>query len=184
MPPIACNRRLPLIRVQFFLGAGGALMVIRRGAVLLLVLAAVTVFGLQPAAAAACAPKSTVIGGQPATVFCGPAVATIKAVGRTFRIMAGSCVMQAGSMFAQVGTIGGPRKGALQSRPLFYVLFNPASPAKGSLLYWIVDGKRYRAAKGARLTLAGKRVSFSGTLDRGAGASGSGPFSGTLSCGG
>ena len=161
-------------------------MIVRRGVVLVAMLALVATVGAQTgraAATAVCTPKNTMIGGQPATVFCGPAVATIKAVGRTFRITAGSCVMQAGSMFAQVGTIGGPRQGGLQSRPLFYVLFNPASPAKGSLLYWIVDGKRYRAAKGARLALTGERVSFSGTLDRGAGASGSGPFSGTLSCG-
>jgi hypothetical protein len=136
----------------------------------------------QTSSSAACTPKSTTIGGQSAVVFCGPAVATIKAAGQTFRITGGTCATQAGSTFAQVGTIGGPRKGTLQSRPLFYVLFNPKNAASGSILYWIVDGKRYRAAKGARITIVGSRVSFSGKLDQGSGASGSGPFSGTLAC--
>jgi hypothetical protein len=133
--------------------------------------------------AAACKPKTTTIGGQPAIVFCGPAVATVKAVGRTFRIKGGSCVIQGRSLFAQVGMIGGPRRAGLQTRPLFYLLFDPVNASKGSILYWIVDGKRYRAAKGARIKLVGKRVTFSGKLDRGVGATGSGPFSGTLACG-
>lgn len=131
----------------------------------------------------ACKPKTTTVGGQPAVVFCGPAVATIKAVGRTFRIKGGSCVIQSGVLFAQVGTSGGPNRGGLQTRPLFYVLFDPANASKEGLLYWIVDGKRYRAAKGAQIKLVGKRVTFSGELDRGVGTTGSGPFSGTLDCG-
>jgi len=164
---------------------GGALTMTRLGAVLVAVLAWVTLSAAQPdsAAAAICLPKDRVIGGQPAVVFCGPAVATIKAVGRTFRITGGNCVTQGGSRFAQIGTLNGPRRGALQSRPLFYILFSRASPSKGSILYWIVDGKRYRAAAGTRITLAGKRITFSGRLDRGAGATGSGPFSGTVACG-
>lgn len=162
-----------------------ACMTKRQGVVLAVVLGAIAASGAQAGTttAAACKPKTTTIGGQSAVVFCGPAVATIKAVGQTFRIKTGSCVIQGGSLFAQVGTIGGPRRGSLQTRPLFYLLFDPANASKGSILYWIVDGKRYRAAKGARIKLVGNRVTFSGTLDRGVGATGSGPFSGTLACG-
>lgn len=134
-------------------------------------------------ASAACAPKTKMIGGTPAVVFCGPAVATMRAVGKTFRISGGTCATQVGSFFAQVGTIGGPKQGALQKLPLFYLLVDPRKPSKGSILYWIVDGKRYRADVGARIAVRGRKVTFSGRLAKGPAFTGSGAFSGTLTCG-
>ena len=139
--------------------------------------------GLTTVAAAPCPPKKSTIGGRPAFVFCGPAAATINAVGRTFRIKGGSCTKQLGSRFAQIGTIGGPTRDGLQTSSLFYVLFDSANASKGAILYWIVDAKRYRAAKSPRIAQAGNRITISGTLDRGVGATGSGPFSGTVTCG-
>jgi len=138
--------------------------------------------GVTTVAAAPCPPKKTTIGGNPAFVFCGPAAATVNAVGRTFRIKGGNCLKQLGLRNAQIGTIGGPSRNGLQTSSLFYLLFDPANASKGSILYWIVDAKRYRAAKALRITQAGNRITFSGTLDRGAGATGSGPFSGTVTC--
>ena len=131
---------------------------------------------------AACKPKNKVISGAPAVVFCGPAVATMRAVGKTFRISGGSCATQSGSFFAQVGTIGGPKQGALQKLPLFYLLTDARSPSKGSILYWIVDGKRYRADVGARIAKRGRKVTFSGKLAKGPAFTGTGAFSGTLTC--
>lgn len=135
-------------------------------------------------AATACTPKTKTIAGVTAVVFCGPAVATIRAVGKTFRISGGTCVTQGKGklFFAQVGTIGGPKKGIMQKLPLFYLLVDPTDPSSGSILYWIVDGKRY-AATGARFVVRGRKVTFSGRLVKGPGYTGSGAFSGTLTCG-
>ena|SRR6478735_3397646 len=130
----------------------------------------------------ACAPKTTAVGGVAKVSFCGPAVATMKAAGMTFRITKGTCATQSGSFFAQVGTIGGPRQGALQSLPLFYVLTDLSAPAKGTILYWIVGGKRYAAAPGLRITKQNRTVRFSGRLIKKPGYTGSGAFSGTLAC--
>jgi hypothetical protein len=155
-----------------------------RTALLVTALALTTVSAAQAGqSAATCAPKTKTAGGTVAVVFCGPAVATTRAVGRTFRIVGGTCVTQGKSFFAQVGTIGGPKQGALQKSPLFYLLFNPGTPSTGAILYWIVDGKRYRAGAGAHIALQGRKVTFSGQLAKGPAFSGSGAFSGTLACG-
>lgn len=163
---------------------GGARLTILLGLVLAAAFAGLAASGAQARPTTAqCLPKTTTVGGRPVVVFCGPAVATIRAVGRTFRIKGGTCAAQLGNVFAQVGTIGGrTAPSGIQTGSLFYVAFNPTNASKGSILYWLVEGKRYRAAQGAKITRVGKRVTFSGKLDRSPGATGSGPFSGTLTC--
>ena len=106
----------------------------------------------------------------------------VRATGKTFRITRGTCATQAGNFFAQIGTIGGRRQGAFQRLPLFYLLTDLSAPAKNSILYWIVDGKRYAAAPGVRITQQKRTVTFSGRLIKAAGYSGSGAFSGSLAC--
>ena len=133
-------------------------------------------------AATACAPKTTTAGGVAKVAFCGPAVATVRAAGKTFRITRGTCATQAGTLVAQVGTIGGPKQGAFQRLPLFYLLADVSAPAKKSILYWIVDGKRYAAAPGVRVTRQQRKVTFSGHLIKAVGYTGSGAFSGSLTC--
>jgi hypothetical protein len=130
----------------------------------------------------ACKPRTTTISGVTAIKFCGPAAASVAAVGKAFRFSPGTCAHQGKLFFAQVGVIGGPRRGTLQTAPLFYLLTDPRSPATSSILYWIVDGKRYRAAPGARIKVTGTNVSFSGRLAVGAGMTGAGAFSGRLTC--
>jgi hypothetical protein len=134
-------------------------------------------------AASICKAKRATIGGALAMVFCGPAVANIQANGKTFQIKNGTCFTQLSLLSAQIGTIGGPRQGALQKLPLFYLLVSPKTPSKGAILYWIVDGKRYRADTGVRILIKGTKITFAGKLAHGAGFTGSGPFSGTLNCG-
>jgi hypothetical protein len=158
-------------------------MLTRRTALLVVALALTSLSVAQAGrTAGTCAPKTKTIGGVPAVMFCGPAVATMQAVGTTFRISGGTCVTQGKSFFAQVGTIGGPKLGALQKLPLFYILFDSTKPSAGSILYWIVDGKRYRADVGARIAHRGTKVTFSGRLAKGAAFTGSGAFHGTLAC--
>jgi hypothetical protein len=137
------------------------------------------------AASAACPPKTTKIGGKTAVVFCGSAKSTARAAGKSFSFRSGTCVRQGSStFFLQMGTIGGPTApSGLQSRPLFYLLADPSKlSTTQSLLYWIVDGKRYSAAPGTHVTFSPSRASgtFSGKLARG--SAGSGAFTGSFTC--
>lgn len=136
---------------------------------------------------ASCLPKTTTIGGKHAVVFCGPAKVTARAAGKTFSFKSGSCVRQgASTFFLQMGTIGGPTaKSGLQQTPLFYLLTDPKTRSTTqAILYWIVDGKRYGATPGSRVTFTASRKSgsFSGTLARGPQYTGNGPFTGTFTC--
>ena len=153
-----------------------------------LIAVASTVFvasGLS-ANSASCLPKTTTIGGKHAVVFCGPAKVTARAAGKTFSFKSGSCVRQGSSFFLQMGTIGGPTaKSGLQRTPLFYLLTDTKTcSTTQAILYWIVDGKRYGAAPGSRVTFtaSGKGGSFSGPLARGPQYTGNGPLTGTFTC--
>lgn len=133
-------------------------------------------------AATACTPKQTTNGELPVIKYCGPAVATVRAAGKTFRISGGTCVTQPRTFFAHIGT-NAPRLSGLQKLPFFSLIVDARHPSQGAIIGWIVDGKRYRAAVGARVAINGRKVTFSGRLAPEPGSTGSGAFSGTLNCG-
>jgi hypothetical protein len=57
--------------------------------------------------ATACNPggKDVVIGGKPASVFCGPASATVKLGGRTLTFRNGTCIWKSSTFTLELGTI-------------------------------------------------------------------------------
>lgn len=57
--------------------------------------------------ATACKPggKDVVIGGKPASVFCGPATATVKLGGRTLTFHNGTCIWKSSTFTLELGTI-------------------------------------------------------------------------------
>jgi hypothetical protein len=60
--------------------------------------------GREGEAATECTPKTKTVGGQRATVFCGPAKAVVHMGGKTYSFSSGECTKQPGAFAVNIGT--------------------------------------------------------------------------------
>lgn len=133
--------------------------------------------------AAACSPdgKDVVIGGKSATVYCGPAKATVHVGGQTLTFTGATCVWTTNSFKLQLGTIFLFRTKPLQSQPGFSIHATGIPVARA--LIQVYSQRTYSEASPvyatARPTGALTGDSFQGKT----GKKGTGPaISGTITC--
>ena len=150
----------------------------RRSGLLAALLLALTAGAGSPAAAqsgtTACTPGVRTVGGAQVRTFCGPARATAKAGGKTFRFSGGQCAISRGIFTVNIGTVTITRV-----EPKFSYLGIDAQPPKAGahhnqIVSWQVPGKGYSIISATVTIAAGLRSgTFSGRLLTGGVASGS-----------
>ena len=135
----------------------------------------------QTLAAAPCTPagKAVLIRKQSATVYCGPARATVRLGGRTMTFKSGTCVWTSSSFKVQLGTIFLFRNFA---RERGFEIRASGYPVARALIqvYW--DGAYYEAGT-LHATARPNASNTGGTFTGKTGRNGTGPsISGTISC--
>ena len=94
-------------------------------------------------AAAGCTAGVRTVGGATVRTFCGPAKATAKIGGQTFRFSGGSCAVEGGYFTVNIGSITLP-----PAKPKFAYFGMDVKPPKAGthpsqILSWQEPGKRY-----------------------------------------
>ena len=139
-------------------------------------LAAAAVAGTAPAGtrSASCTAGVRTVGGAKVRTFCGPATATAKTAGRTFRFSGGQCQVSQGFFTVNIGSITLP-----PPKPKFAYLGIDVKPARAGahqnqIVSWQVPGKSF-SILGATVTVSAglKGGTFSGRLIGGGSATGS-----------
>jgi hypothetical protein len=133
--------------------------------------------------AAACSPdgKDVVIGGKSATVYCGPAKATVHVGGQMMTFRGGMCVWTANSFKLQLGTIFLFRAKPLQSQPGFSIYATGVPVAKA--LIQVYSQGTYSEASPVYATARPTGAQAGGSFQGKTGKKGTGPaISGTIAC--
>jgi hypothetical protein len=133
--------------------------------------------------AAACSPdgKAVVIGGKSATVYCGPAKATVRVGGQTMTFRGGTCVWTTNSFKLQLGTIFLFRTKPLQSQPGFSIYATGVPVAKA--LIQVYSQGTYSEASPVYATARPTGAQAGGSFQGKTGKKGTGPaISGTITC--
>ena len=147
---------------------------------------AATTAGAAPAQRLATAPcnpagKQVLIRNQSATVYCGPARATVKVGGRTMTFNSGTCVWTSNSFKVQLGTVFLFRAKPLQ-RERGFELRATGYPVARALIQVYADGT-YHEAGTLYATARPNASQTGGTFTGKTGRRGTGPsISGTISC--
>lgn len=148
-----------------------------------LVFAAATGAATNPLQATACSStgKDVTIGGKAATVYCGPAKATVHVGGRTMTFRNGSCSWTSNSFKLQLGTIFLFRSRPLQQQAGFAIYATGVPVARALVdIYW--KGTYYYATT-LHATALPNGNQTGGTFQGKLGSKGTGPsVSGTISC--
>jgi len=137
----------------------------------------------QRFAAASCNPggKQVLIRNQSATVYCGPARATVRVGGRTMTFNNGTCAWTSNSFKVQLGTIFLFRGKPLQ-RERGFELRATGYPVARALIQVYADGTYYEAGT-LHATARPNASNTGGTFTGKTGRNGTGPsISGTISC--
>lgn len=125
--------------------------------------------------------KDVVIGGKAATVYCGPAKATVRLGGRTMTFRGGTCVWTSNSFKLQLGTIFLFRSKPLQSQPGFSIYATGVPVARA--LIEVYERGVYSEASPVYATARPTGVRAGGTFEGKTGKRGTGPaISGTITC--
>jgi len=132
---------------------------------------------------AGCSPagKDVTIGGKAATVYCGPARATVRIGSQTMTFRHGTCVWSTNSFKLQLGTIFLFRSKPLQQQPGFSIYANGGAVARALVeIYW---GGRYSYASPLHATAQANSSRTGGTFKGRLGKGGTGlPVNGTIHC--
>jgi hypothetical protein len=129
--------------------------------------------------ATACSPdgKDVTIGGNAATVYCGPAKATVVIGSRKMTFRNGTCVWGKNSFTLRMGTIFLSRGKPLQQQPGFSIYAGARALVE---VYW--RGK-YSSASPVYTTAKANATRTGGTFKGRIGKGGTGPaISGTIRC--
>jgi hypothetical protein len=140
---------------------------------------AVVAWGVPAAASASspCAAKETKINGQTAIVNCGPATATLRYKGKTYKFKSGTCLSTAGTITLDLGTnfLGDNNHGyAHFSLTMLSVTTAPVLATSGKLT---INGSAKLSSRGATGTFKGLNTVIHGTSITTA------PLSGSWHCG-
>lgn len=120
------------------------------------------------AAAAACTPGKTTVGGKPAMRFCGTAKASAKVGARTFRFAGGACATSGPYFTINIGTLLTNSVAGARPGPTTYFGATVTPPSTGihlkQALGWTTGGKRYSVLKNRITVKPGLRSgTFSGS---------------------
>jgi hypothetical protein len=130
------------------------------------------------AAAAACVPGKTTVGGKSAVRYCGTAKASAKVGAKTFRFVGGTCATSGPYFTINIGTLVTNSVAGAKPGPTTYFGVTVTPPSKGvhlkQALGWTSGGKRYSVLSNQITVKAGlKSGSFTGVAIGGAKVSGS-----------
>jgi hypothetical protein len=140
--------------------------------------AAVTAVPASSAVAGKCLPKEVKVQGHSAIANCGPATATIRYKGATYRFKNGSCLKVAGTITLDLGTnvLGNDKNLGLShfSLTMLSISTAPILATSGKL---VINGGGKLSSRGAAGTFTGTNTIVNGTKLSEA------PFSGSWHCG-
>jgi hypothetical protein len=135
-----------------------------------------------PASLAACSPlgKSTIVHGAPATIYCGPATATVRFGGKTARFRNGTCTWRSSSFRLRMGTIYLSRPSVPPRTGLS--IYAAGVPTARALVEFTWAGRSYVGTT-VHMTAKPDANRTGGTFRGRLGRSGSGPLAtGTIRC--
>jgi hypothetical protein len=130
------------------------------------------------AAAAACVPGKTTVGGKSALRFCGTAKASAKLGAKTFRFAGGTCATSGPYFTINIGTLITNTVAGAKPGPATYFGVTLTPPSKGThvkqALSWTSGGKSYPVLQNQITLKAGlKSGTFTGKSLAGAKVTGS-----------